>query len=195
LEIQVLHRDLFATRLWQFGMRDLLPLHAGGVQQIQTWRAQSPSPAGRSNRLGWNGDETVFADPAFAPLQAACQGAFQRAFADMQLTQPLRFRLNAWVNLHDPGGFNTLHMHPNVLLSGSYYLAVPEGAGALIFRDPRPGVVLNPFPGRGVHCQPNIEIRPQAGQLLVFPHWLEHRVEPNAGDTPRITVAMNAVAV
>jgi len=194
LEIQVQHRDLFATRLWQFDMPELLPLHAGWVEQVQAWRAQNPSPAGRSNRQGWNSDKTVFADPLFAPLQTACQAAFQRAFADMHLTQPLRFRLQAWVNLHDPGGFNTLHVHPNVLLSGCYYLEVPEASGAIVFRDPRPGVVLNPFPGRGVHCLPNIEIKPQAGQLLVFPHWLDHRVEPNAGDTPRIAVAMNAVA-
>ena len=175
-------------------MPDLLPLHPRWMQQIEAWRAQSPTPSGRSNRSGWNSDRTVFADAEFLKLKSACQAAFQRAFVDMHLTEPLRFRLEAWVNLLDPGGFNTLHVHPDALLSGSYYVQVPDASGSIVFRDPRPGVVLNPFPGSGVHCMPNRELKPRAGQLLVFPSWLDHRVEPNEGGAPRIAIAMNAVA-
>lgn len=187
--------DLFPTRLWVFDLPELLPLHAGWIDAIQRWREAQPTAAGRSNRHGWNSDKTVFAQALFAPLRDAANQAFSHAFGQMALHRDLSFGLEAWVNLHDPGGFNTLHLHPNVLLSGCYYLQVPDGAGPLVFRDPRPGPLLVAFQGDGPHCKVSQACSPKPGQLLVFPNWLDHRVEPNDGDMARIAVAMNALRV
>jgi uncharacterized protein (TIGR02466 family) len=192
--MQVTLQDLFPTRLWIFDIPELQPHHAAWAAHIRSWRDAVSKPAGRSNRMGWNSDTTVFAQEIFEPLRSAANTAFTHAFRDMQLTQALRFRLEAWVNLHDPGGFNTLHVHPHVLLAGSYYLRTPEGAGPVVFRDPRPGVVLTSLPGTGVHCVSSGSLRPREGQLVIFPHWLDHRVEPNEGNEARIVIAMNALA-
>jgi uncharacterized protein (TIGR02466 family) len=192
--MQVRHADVFPTRIWFFELPELAQHAAGWESLIAQWRQESGEAAGRSNRAGWNTDKTVFGREAFAPLQLAATAAFARAFDDMQLRRPMRFFLEAWVNLHDPGGFNMLHHHPNVLMSGTYYLRVPEGAGRITFRDPRPGVLHVPYDGTGVHCRSYTSVQPAAGQLVLFPSWLEHQVEVNASDSPRISVGINALA-
>lgn len=191
--MQVKSQDLFPTRLWLFEIPELLPHTAAWNAQIRDWRERSPVAAGRSNRRGWNSAKTVFADKAFEPLQQSAALAFRHAFAEMQLAYELKFRLEAWVNLHDKGGYNNLHAHPNVLLCACYYLQAPEGSGQIVFRDPRPGAVLTPFQGNGANCGGTMSVVPQAGQLIVFPNWLEHQVEMHEADEPRISISMNAL--
>src|SRR5581483_12362311 len=97
-----------------------------------------------------------------------------------------------WINLHDRGGFNFLHLHEGSLLSGSFYLQVPPGSGEFVFRDPRPGVIHNCVKGPQPNGHCDISLTPSAGLLVLFPCWMEHYVEPHDGDEPRITVAFNA---
>jgi uncharacterized protein (TIGR02466 family) len=110
-----------------------------------------------------------------------------------------RFRLEGWVNVNRAGDRNLLHCHPGCFLSGTYYVKTPENmqGGEIVFRDPRgpavamyetPGIEL-PWVGNGV----GIPFSPTMGQLLIFPAWLEHRVEPFTGDGERISIAFNAV--
>ena len=44
---------------------------------------------------------------------------------------------NIWVNVLDPGGSHTGHIHPHCILSGTYYVRAPDGASSLKFEDPR----------------------------------------------------------
>jgi uncharacterized protein (TIGR02466 family) len=192
--MQVTSQDLFPTRLWVFDIPELQQHHDNWAAHIQSWRSTAAKATGRSNRIGWHSDKTVFAQEIFEPMRSAANTAFVHAFKEMQLAQDFRFQLEAWVNLHDPGGFNMLHVHPHVLLVGSYYIRTPEGGGPVVFRDPRPGVVLTARPGKGVHCVTNTTLRPKEGQLVIFPHWLDHRVEPNEASEPRISIAINALA-
>jgi uncharacterized protein (TIGR02466 family) len=103
------------------------------------------------------------------------------------------FEVQSWVNIHDRGGFNFQHMHEGALLSGTFYLQVPEGSGALVFKDPRPGVLNAYVKGNGANAYKDIQLRPSAGLLVLFPHWLEHFVEPHAHDVPRICLPFNAL--
>jgi uncharacterized protein (TIGR02466 family) len=190
--MQVTSKDLFPTRFWIFEIPELQQHHANWAAHIQSWRNTASNSAGRSTRMGWSSDRTVFAQDIFEPLRSAANTAFVHAFKEMQLTQDFRFQLEAWVNLHDPGGFNMMHVHPNVLLTGSYYIRTPEGAGPVVFRDPRPGVVLTALPGKAANCVNSASFHPKEGQLVIFPNWLDHRVDPNEASESRIAIAMNA---
>jgi uncharacterized protein (TIGR02466 family) len=191
--MQVTQRDLFPTRVWAFDAPELLEHHERWAEHIQRWRAETASPSGFSNRMGWNSEKNVFSLEVFEPLKKLVTAAFLHAFKEMQLRGNLQFQLEAWANLHDPGGYNTLHVHPNVLLSGCYYVRAPAGSGAITFRDPRPGVVLTALPGTGVNGRGTAGIEPAEGRLVVFPHWLDHQVEQHTGTEPRIAIAMNAL--
>src|SRR5207244_10500761 len=90
---------------------------------------------------GWNSEDmAVLEQPEFAALRYAIRAACASALAEMGQGERA-FDLQSWVNLHDRGGFNFLHMHEGSLLSGSFYLQVPPGSGEFVFRDPRPGVL------------------------------------------------------
>lgn len=195
MKIDVSRQDVFTTRIWQFDLSGMSSHFSKWQQEIELWRQEQPLPQGRSNRLGWNSSLTVFERKSFLPLKVAVSKAFAHALKEMQPGPNITVAFEAWVNMLDPGAYNTLHLHPNSVLSGCFYLTVPQGAGSIVFRDPRPGVVMDGFPGVGVNCQRDLQIQPSAGQLVVFPHWLEHRVEPNEATSSRISVAINALRI
>ncbi len=109
-----------------------------------------------------------------------------------------KFRLRGWINVNRAGDSNTLHSHPGCFLSATYYVKVPPEmkGGAIYFRDPRgPAVAMYETPGielPWVGSGNGIPVTPATGKLLLFPSWLEHRVEPFEGLGERISIAFNA---
>lgn len=185
--------DLFATRIWQIK----LPVDAatldGWIKPIEALRAAHPEPAGRTNRGGWNSPgHDLLDDPAFTALRGHITGAINTALGQMGL-DGMAFSLQSWANIHDRGGFNFAHMHEGCLLSGTFYLAVPAGSGKLVFRDPRPGLQHGFLKGAGANAYRDIDLRPEAGLLVLFPYWLEHYVEVHQGEAPRVAIAFNAI--
>jgi uncharacterized protein (TIGR02466 family) len=184
--------DLFPTRIWQARLDALSAHFPRWTHSVLAMRAASPKPAGRTVRQGWNSqDMAVLEQPDFAPLRQAIRAACASALAEMgQRERP--FELQSWINLHDRGGFNYLHVHEGSLLSGSFYLKVPRGAGDFVFRDPRPGVIHNSVKGGVPNGYADVHLTPSTGLLVLFPCWMEHYVEVHDGDEPRITIAFNA---
>jgi uncharacterized protein (TIGR02466 family) len=187
--------DLFPTRVWQARLEPLIPHLERWVADVLAMRAASPRAAGRTNRQGWNSEDMGVLDQAtFAPLREAIRAACTSALGEMGQGDR-KFYLQSWINLHDRGGFNFLHLHEGSLLSGSFYLKVPSGSGAFVFRDPRPGVIHGSVKGAVPNGHSDVHLAPSAGLLVLFPCWMEHYVEPHANDEPRITLAFNANAV
>jgi uncharacterized protein (TIGR02466 family) len=187
--------DLFPTRIWQSRLPSLDNRLAEWVATVMRMRAAHPEPAGRTNRRGWNsGDMAVLGHPVFASLRETVRAACADALREMGVAAIL-FELQSWINLHDRGGFNFLHVHEGCLLSGSFYLQVPPGSGRFVFRDPRPGVVHGYVKGAVPNGYSDIQLTPSAGLLVLFPCWMEHYVEPHDSDEPRIVIAFNAVPV
>jgi uncharacterized protein (TIGR02466 family) len=185
--------DLFPTRIWQAQI-------PAPTAQLQEWvtavlalRAASPRPAGRTNRQGWNSEDmAVLEQPVFAPLQQAIRSGCTSALGEMGV-RDIPFQLQSWINMHDRGGFNFLHVHEGCLLSGCFYLKVPAGSGKLVFRDPRPGVIHGYVKGAVPNGYSDIQLTPDASLLVLFPSWMEHFVEPHDNDEPRISISFNAV--
>jgi len=192
--VKLSRHELFPTVIWQARLAQFDGRLAAWSDTVEAMRAASPVPAGRTNRAGWNSQDNAVLDNAgFAPLRDEVRRIVAGLIHEMAGTaRP--FVLQSWVNMHDRGGFNFLHMHDNVLLSGCFYIRVPPGSGALVFREPRPGVLHSPFKGNGPNASKDVRLAPSAGLLVLFPHWLEHFVEPHDNDEPRIAIAFNALA-
>ena len=47
-----------------------------------------------------------------------------------------------WINILGEGGNHSGHIHPNSIISGTCYITMPEGAGAIRFEDPRLGLMM-----------------------------------------------------
>lgn len=193
-DITVARQDIFPTTLWSFDLAFLQQHFALWLNAAGQWRAAQPQAAGGSMRKGWNSAPTLFEQPVFAPLHEAAQACFGQALQEMQLPGAVRFRLEAWLEVHEQGSFTMPHVHPNRLLSGCFYLQVPQQSGPLLFRDPRPAVALGQVAGRGANGGGLTAAQPGVGQLLVFPNWLEQQLEPHADAAPRVAVGINAVA-
>lgn len=187
------HYDLFPTRIWQARLERLSGQLPGWVEWVRRMRAEQPEPAGRTVRSGWNSrDMSILEQPVLAPLRRAVSLACASALAEMG--RGGQFELQSWINLHDRGGFNFLHLHEGSLLSGSFYLKVPAGSGALVFRDPRPGAIHGCIKGAVPNGHGDVRLTPSDGLLVLFPCWLEHYVEPHGSDEARICIAFNANA-
>jgi uncharacterized protein (TIGR02466 family) len=101
---------------------------------------------------------------------------------------------NIWVNVLEPGGAHSGHIHPHCVISGTYYVRVPDGASSLKFEDPRlPMMMAAPSPREdaGQERQRFVYIAPKAGDLLLWESWLRHEVPANGAASARISVSFN----
>lgn len=99
-----------------------------------------------------------------------------------------------WINILDPGGHHSAHLHPHSVLSGTVYVQVPRGSGALRFEDPRLPMQMNTpqrLPNARRDQLPFITIDPKAGELLLWESWLRHEVLPGSAKDRRISVSFN----
>ena len=104
---------------------------------------------------------------------------------------------NMWANINSPGGYNQMHLHPNSLFSGAYYVKASPNSGRLGLMDPRPGVQQN-MPTRKPGKLPRELWRethydPVPGRIIMFPSWMWHKVEPNKSNDTRISVSFNFI--
>ena len=155
----------------------------------------------RSNVGGWH-SATGFLDQdvdAVADLRARIRGLVAdvraRVMPAGQQEASTRFRLDGWANVLRYGQYNTMHSHPNAVWSGVYYVtdnpAISDHpfSGKLELVDPRPGAALEYR--EEVSLYGRFLLSPVAGQVILFPSWLNHIVHPYFGDRPRISVAFN----
>ncbi|MGH6870682.1 MAG: TIGR02466 family protein [Rhizomicrobium sp.] len=99
-----------------------------------------------------------------------------------------------WINVMDRGGMHAGHIHPHSAISGTYYVAVPDGAAAIRFEDPRlPLMMAAPAkkPNAARAGKTFVSIAPKPGTLLLWESFLRHDVPPNQARGARISVSFN----
>lgn len=100
-----------------------------------------------------------------------------------------RLKLDSlWVNVLRPGGAHSGHLHPHSVVSGTIYVAVPPGAGALKLEDPRLPMLMAAPPRDAPSF---VYAEPQPGSIFLWESWLRHEVVPNAAKGDRISVSFN----
>lgn len=101
---------------------------------------------------------------------------------------------NIWLNVMPKGGFHSGHLHPHSVISGTYYVRAPRGAGAIRFEDPRLPMMMAAPPRREDapdHRRSFVYLPPEEGTALLWESWLRHEVVRNASRSPRISVSFN----
>jgi uncharacterized protein (TIGR02466 family) len=99
-----------------------------------------------------------------------------------------------WVSVMPPGGFHGSHLHTHSVISGTYYVAVPDGSGDIRFEDPRLAMLMAAPPRRAnapEALRVQVSERPKPGTLYLWESWLRHDVPINRGDGDRIAVSFN----
>jgi uncharacterized protein (TIGR02466 family) len=99
-----------------------------------------------------------------------------------------------WINVMEKGGVHTAHIHPHSVISGTYYVAIPKGASAIKFEDPRLAMMMaapTRKPNAPRASQTFVRIAPTPGTVLLWESWLRHEVPQNAVRGQRISVSFN----
>lgn len=194
--------SLFPIYLWRFRIDDHVALNRALLKEIAKRRANEPGLDNRATRYGWQSERDLFRrrEPAHQKLALAVNRIIGQAIEELwppgALTDTALIA-NGWVNINPPGGYNAPHIHPDTLISGTYYVSVPAvGAnpvgGAIEFNVPHPtlkmsNVVVTPM------LAERVRVMPEPGLVLLFPGTLSHWVHPNDSDGDRVSISFNAV--
>ena len=91
-------------------------------------------------------------------------------------------RAGYWFNYMPPGSATLIHSHDDYdeLLSGVYYVNVPENSGNLIVHDVA-----------DENSKENIEITPKAGEFIFFKPDVRHEVSRNNSNEYRLSIGIN----
>ncbi len=193
---------LFATPLWQADLADAALL-ADLAHSVRSLAADDRAGVAWSREHAYRGytsyaslNDLPRRDPAFADL-ARWLTAQARLFAaaahlDYGTRKP---RLDSlWVNILKPGGSHSGHIHPHSSISGTLYLEVPPGAGAIRFEDPRLPLLMHspPRSADAPEAARNfVHVSPRPGLLLLWESWLRHEVMPNGAKADRLSISFN----
>lgn len=197
--------DVFATKIYRADLAGaaIARLNAALKQSCLAIAADDEAGQDWSNANGYAGytsyaslDDLAWRDPAFADL-ARHIGPHAVAFAkalDFDLGGGSLRLDSLWINVLDPGGVHTSHIHPHSVLSGTYYVDIPEGASALKIEDPRLAMMMAAPPRKARAKRENRVhhyLEPAPGTILMWESWLRHEVTLNRADTPRISISFN----
>ena len=134
--------------------------------------------------------------PEVAELQAFLDAEAAKFGRDLHWDmQDQTLELNGiWVNILGESGSHSGHIHPGSVISGTYYVSIPEGAGQLKFEDPRLGLMMaapQPLDDAPESARRFVYATPKQGHAMFWESWLRHEVMPNRSETPRLSISFN----
>lgn len=121
--------------------------------------------------------ENVYVNPEDLPgMDLILDTAVQLA-AERTGLKPEDLKIGFWINLMHKGDITSKHSHDDMdeIVSGVYYVQVPEGSGNFICYDGDNREVISPVEGRFVLFSPS----------------LPHEVTEHHSDVPRISIGFN----
>lgn len=188
--------DWFATSVWYFDEPDVQGLNQLLLELIQAEReVDQVGMTNRSSVLGWHSRDDLHRRSEYHLFVEIVERNMREviAFQHWNLTKATPVISTCWAVVNGKYGSNTVHNHPNSLLSGVYYVQAPDNCGALTFRDPRSVAVMMapPVTDYSAWTFRTVSYQPKPGRMLIFPSWLEHGVGPNLGDEVRVALSFN----
>lgn len=168
-----------------------------------------------SNIGGYQSWDNIHTDARFQQLVKIIEIQYKQFHSELGLVDKVEFEINnMWINVNYPGCHNKLHRHVNppsldritssCILSGTFYVDVPENSGDLVFHAGRedygrmvtePPIVRIPEiffkDNNNVHIRPIYRVTPKAGDLLVWFSDVIHGVEINKSEENRISISFN----
>ncbi len=195
-------RSLFPTQIWHSKLADT---DLRDTLEATCWVLSDDDAAGNEwcDREGYDG-YTSYASlndlperfPDFASLKSLLDAEAAKFAAALEWDLSERtLKLDAlWVNILGEGGSHSGHIHPGSVISGTFYVTVPEGAGALKFEDPRLAAMMAapaPLDDASDAARRFIYHTPQEGHVLLWESWLRHEVMSNNSEDARISISFN----
>lgn len=199
-------KHIFTTPVLR-DMSELTPEQRAEIcEYLLSLRAAAPGES-KANRGGWHSSGNLFTPEhrQFPAMRDAITKALFQYFAEVfDYRREIQLSVSSWTVINRAGDYNMPHNHAASLLSGALYLSVPEGmrGGAINFQDPRLNLNAHETAGmKRLQVKPpwmgtRFSVQPSAGEIIVFPSWLNHWVDPfqcDQSDAVRIVVSFNSM--
>ena len=181
--------NLFSSTVWQ----ESLDLDTDELSKECLRRKElDKEGAVKSNQGGWQSKRIESLD-SFLPLIERITSS-ANAFADHLSLKELKLS-NIWININGYKDYNFLHDHPSAVISGVYYVKVPENGGNIEFYHPHLPAVTRDWADAlkdyKMNNSPVWWYTSSDNMLFLFPSWLQHQVQPNMSHEDRISISFN----
>lgn len=178
------------------------------ARESEGQRYANPNPSLRQQAGVFESNFNLFSwqDPCIQTLRQFAWATLGRTVQELngyssEETRRIQIYSHTWFHVTRHGGFTIAHTHPMASWSGVYCVAPGETpddrpeSGVLRFHNPHfySNVFLDPGNARlqAPFHHGTWSVKFQAGQLVLFPSWLQHEVLPFYGSDERITIAFN----
>ncbi len=146
-----------------------------------------------SNQGGWQSPPLQGDHPKLHGLFREILEAGEQYRKIISYKYPLEL-VNIWININGYKDYNIEHNHTNSVLSGAFYLT--SNNSNIVFINPSSNVMdyewgYDVIENYNEHNSAIWKINPSENDLLLFPGWLSHRVEPNLTNKNRISISFN----
>lgn len=193
-------KTLFATQVYQkkiaFDLADLTT----EIQQIQNVDQAGKEWSKKNYRKGYTSygsmDQLHQLSSTFLNLQKKIDKHVGHYLKNLDYNTSIKSlkMTNCWVNVMPTGAQHTAHIHPQSVISGTYYVVIPKGASAIKFEDPRLGFFMNAPTVKEKAKLANqrfVSLQPKAGDVILFESWIRHEVPTNKATQSRISISFN----
>jgi uncharacterized protein (TIGR02466 family) len=185
---------MFPTLVWKIQLAPALrdTIGAAVLPALQWMRRDLPPlPAGQ----GWQSTQALHEREELRELTGCIRRGVTGILRFLRIGDDAFEITGCWATVLAPGAAHKAHSHPNNFLSGVYYLRTATGADTINFHDPRRQayVVRPPVVALTAENTDQVVVRVRDGMLLLFPSYLEHSVDANAGTEERISISFNVM--
>tara|TARA_Y100000004_G_C8790398_1_gene358961 strand:+ start:66 stop:635 length:570 start_codon:yes stop_codon:yes gene_type:complete len=187
-------QDIFALAIWNkhlnLNLTNLINFCAIVKAQIKSEK--------KSNR-GYQSPDINLNEPVLEDLKKHILEESKKYLKSLDLKDNVKLD-NIWINVNGHKDFNISHIH-NGILSGVFYIKTPSECGNIVFQSPYLEVQDTVFwqhyltgEHYNLHNSTSWKIDPTANQLLIFPSFLRHYVEPNLNlNEDRMSISFNII--
>lgn len=187
--------DWFPTPIWHFTIDNYQQLNSILLQEIEAEQQRDRVGEKWSNVVGWHSVNDLHKRDVFNDFTKNIRANVLEIATFLQWDLQ-KFSLDittCWAIVNGKFASNSVHNHPNSILSGVYYLKAPEGCGGIYFTDPRPAsqMLIPPVTEFNLWTFPKVSYKPREGTMIFFPSWLLHGVEMNMSESVRISLSFN----
>lgn len=195
MEFKVFERLWWATPVWECPVEDID--NKSIAEYCYKVRDEKPG-VNISNRGGWHSGELITPippalDQLFNDLTVFVNDVPQRYIGTSNLVLG-----NWWININGKYDYNEPHDHQNSVLSGTYYVQVPEkNMGDLILHRGDNAEFFLTSKVEREQTMANAMAVPcpvKESMFYLFPSWVKHSVERNESNKERISIAFNFVS-
>ena len=187
----------FPQPVFHYQLQDYKKHNEELSEYIYDLHKKDPEGVARSNQGGWHSKPFNLRENDKPPFKFF--KSIQMYVADTFKEYGWRYipgKINLtemWAIINKKNNFNIEHTHPNNYLSAAYYVKAPEDCGS--FKVTNPNLIsrerITASERRTEFNQNIAKIKPNEGDLLLFPAYLPHSVGMNNSHEDRVVISFN----